>query len=592
MTKTNSTKNPSWDLSPLYRGINDPNLKKDKAKIKNLASSFSGKYKGKVKTLSAKELNHAIKDIEALNEMLYIYLNFASYLHSTNTSSPKIGAFYQEANELANQIGSQLLWFSLEIQELPEGSANKLINSKDLSEYKHYLLQLRAFSEFRKSLPEEEIMTKLSMSGNDAFVRFFDETNASETFELDGKKLNSAELGAVLKDHPDANKRKKAASAYTETFKNNQKFYAFVLNTLLLDKKTEDEIRGYKYPQQATFLGYEVDPKTVDALVNTVSKNFKLSERYYKAKSKILGRKLFEWDRYSTLSHKSKNKISWKEAQEIVLSSFSEFDEEFAGIAKKFFDERWIDAEVKKDKRGGAFCSLGVPSKNPYILMSYTGEVDDVMTLAHELGHGIHAYLSRDKALSNYFPSTATAEIASVFCESIVFDYLYENAKTKREKLNLLANKIQGGFATIFRQVLFYQFETQIHEHRRKKGELSVSDFNTYFQSHLQKMFGKGLTLTEQHQYWWMPVLHFYHYNFYVFTYAFGETLTLALYKNYKNDDKNFVKNYKKALALGGSVSPKEITAKMGIDIGDKKFWQKGINLLEEYVDEFEKLAA
>jgi len=579
-----------WNLNDLYKGINDPQIKRDKKLAIKLVGGLVKKYKGKINSpkLTPKLLLTAIQDIERLDEKLYIYLNFAQYLHSQDTVSPKIGAFYQESQEFATEVSTKLLWFMLEIQGLPEKQTRKLINSPILKTYKTYLKHLRVFSPFRKSLAEEEIITQLSQTGRDAFVRLYDEKSASEEFAIGGKKYLHAELLSVLKDHSSAKMREKAAIALTETYKKSAKFYTFTLNTLLLDKKTIDTIRGYKYPEEATFLSYNVDPKIVSSLIKTVENNYELSERYYKMKTELLGRKLYEWDRYSSIYHNKKEKlISWNEARKIILESFSKFDEEFAEIADKFFENGWIDAEVSKTKRPGAYCSYCVPSVHPYVFMTYTGTIDDVMTLAHELGHGIHAYLSRNNTLVNFWPSTATAEIASVFCESIVFDYLYERAESKSEKINLLANKIQGAFATIFRQAIFYIFETKIHAHRKEKGELSTDDFNTYFQTEAQKMFGKGLTLTELHKYWWMPILHFYHYNFYVFTYSFGEALTLALYQKYKSDGKEFVKNYKKALKAGGSLTPKEITTMMGVDISDPTFWQKGIDLLKNYVAEF-----
>lgn len=593
MSKANPAKGVKWDLSSLYSGINDPKLEADKKKISALSDVFVKKYKGKIgkKSVTPALLLKAIKDVEILDEKLYIYLNYASYLHSQDTKSPKIGAFYQEANEFSTEIASRLLWFSLAIQQLDKNIADTLLKSPSLKQYSHYFKHLRDFSKFRKSLPEEEIMTKLSLSGEDAFIRFYDEVSSSEKYKIGKREIGYAEAISILKDDPSTKKREDAAKAMTAAYKANDRFYTYVINTLLLGKKTRDEIRGYKYPQQGTFLRYEVDPDIVKSLVKTVEGSYPLSERYYKIKSKLLNRKLFEWDRYSSIYHEKNHTVSWNEAKEIVLTSFSKFDTEFSDVAKMFFENGWIDAEISPSKKGGAFCSYCVPSKHPFILLSFTGSVDDVMTLAHELGHGIHAYLSRINSLQNFFPSTATAEIASVFGESLVFDYLYENAKSGREKMNLLSNKIQGSFATIFRQTSFYNFESQIHEHRRKHGELSTNQINNYFQAELQKMFGKGLTLTPGHAYWWMPVLHFYHYNFYVFTYAFGEALTLSLYQKYRDEGDKFVKEYKNALRAGGSQSPKDITSMMGVDIGKRNFWKKSIELLEEYVDEFQNLA-
>lgn len=593
MAKSKLFNNVVWNLSGVYSGIHDPKIAKDKSKIQKLAAKFIKTYKGKIdsKSLSADTLLLAIKELETLEDAVLVYTNFASYLHSQDTQSAEIGAFYQEAMEFGTKIQTMLLWFSLEIQSIPEPEARKLLTNTALKPYRHYLKHLRVFSPFKKTLAEEEIIANLSQTGGDAFVRFYDEKSSSEKFTYKGRALGLAQISSIMKDDPSVQNRIDASEAYTRKFKDNQKFYAYVLNTLLLDKKIIDELRGYKYPQESTFLGYEVAPRMVQELKSTVTSNYSLCERYYLAKSKAVGRKLFEWDRYSRIfSDEDEINVSWEEAKDIVLTSFENFDHEFADVAKMFFDKGWIDAKVSTKKRAGAFCSLGTPSKNPFILMSYTGKPDDAMTLAHELGHGIHAHLSRNNSLHNFFPSTATAEIASIFAESLVFDHLYKNAVHKKQKINLLGNKIQGSMATIFRQIAFYDFESKIHEHRRQTGELSVDDFNNYFQSTLSPMFGKGLTLTDQHKYWWMPVLHFYHYNFYVFTYAFGEALTLSLYQKYKLEGGDFIEQYKKSLSNGGSLSPQNIALQMGVDISKGDSWQQGIDILSSYVSEFEDL--
>lgn len=593
MTKSNVSYTVVWNLSGLYSGVHDPKIDRDKSEVLKLTNAFGKKYKGKINSdkLTAKALLSAINEIEVLEEKLHVYLNFASYLHSQDTKSPKIGAFYQEAMEFGTKIQTRLLWFSLEIQSIPDTQAKKLLAQITLKPYKHYLKHLRAFSPFKKTLAEEEIIANLSQVGGEAFVRFYDEKSSSEKFTYKGRVLGLAQISSIMKDDPSVQNRIDASKAYTRKFKENQKFYAYVLNTLLLEKKIIDEMRGYKYPQESTFLGYEVAPKMVQELKSTVTNSYSLCERFYHAKSKAVGRKLFEWDRYSRIySDEDEINVSWDEAKDIVLTSFEKFDHQFADIAKMFFDKGWIDAKVSTKKRAGAFCSLGTPSKNPFILMSFTGKPDDAMTLAHELGHGIHAYLSRNNSLYNFFPSTATAEIASIFAESLVFDHLYKNALHKKQKINLLGNKIQGSMATIFRQIAFYDFESKIHEHRRQKGELSVEDFNNYFQSTLSPMFGKGLTLTDQHKYWWMPVLHFYHYNFYVFTYAFGEALTLSLYQKYKLEGGDFIEKYKKSLSKGGSLSPQGIALQMSVDISKGDSWQQGIDILSSYISEFEDL--
>lgn len=582
-----------WDLGYLYKSIDDKAIMRDKKLIETLSKQFTKKYKGKINSpkLSAPFLSQAIKEIEALDEKLYILGNYSSYLHSQDTKSEKIGAFYQETKEFSNKISVGLIWFMLEWQQLDNSVAQKLIKSPSLDRYHHFLEQARAFAPFRKSESEEAILTQKALTGSGAFARFYDETSSQERFAIGTKKLTMSQLSPILKSHPSRNTRKQASESLTQVLKNHAHFYTFTINNLLLDKKVNDEIRGFKYPEQATFLSYEVDPKVIGTMVKAVTDRYSISSRFYKAKSNLLKQKLYEWDRYSPLFPERKKQYSWEEAKSIVLDSFKAFSPVFFETAKLFFDKKWIDAEITPNKRSGGYCSYSVPSKNPMILVNYSGNYDDVSTLAHELGHGIHAYLSRQNSLVNFYPSTATAEIASVFCESVLFERIYSQTNDPKLKLNLLANKIQGGLATIFRQTAFYLFEKDLHTHRREKGELSSSQINNYFQERLKPMFGQSLALTQNHGYWWMPVLHFYHYNFYVFTYAFGEALTNALYEIYRENSNNFVPNYIEALKLGGSKSPAEIVASLGIDISSPKLWKKSLDLVENQVTEFERLA-
>lgn len=598
MGKPLPAKGVRWNLTELYSSLEDPQITKDKKIIEKLTSEFIKKYKGKInnKSLTSKRLLQAIKDSENLDSKIYFLVNFANYHYSLDSKSESVKKFYAEIDEFSNDNGAKLKWFLLEIQTLSEDLFKKLLNAKELASYKHYLKHIRVFSKYRLSEPEEIIMQKKNLTGSWAFVNFYDEALSAEMFDLDykgkSKKITYSEIADLMKSSQDRKLREVASNTYTKNFQNKEHFYTFILNNLLLDKKISDEIRGYKYPQQATFLSYEVEPEMVEALTKSVQKRYPLVEKFYKSKAKLLKLdKLFEWDRYSAPFPEESFKYSWEDAKKIILDSFEKFNPEFAKIANLFFEKGWIDAEVRLNKKTGAYCSYNIPSHHPYVLVNFMGGMDDVTTLAHELGHAIHAYLARENSIANFWPSTATAEIASVFCESIVLDELLKQTKNKKIRLNILANKIQGSFATIFRQIAFYDFEVKIHSHRKEKGNLSTDHINKYFQQSLQPMFGNGLKLTDQHGFWWMPVLHFYHYNFYVFTYAFGEALTYALFEKYKQDGDVFIEKYKRALASGGSKTPKEIVKMMDIDITDPSFWNKGIDLIEDQVNEFERLA-
>jgi len=596
--QTKPAKGVRWDLSDLYSGMNDPRIKKDRREIEKLTKRFINKYKSKINSphLTVNFLLQALKDYEAIREKAYVYEFFCEYLHSQNTASASRGKFYQEGQEFSNWITAQFLWFELEWVKLGNSHANRLLRSPKLPKYRHYLAKERLFKPFRLSEKEEVVLTKKDQSGEWAFKRLYDEIDANLKFSLKVKgklkKLSLSELLPYLSLHQDRRVRKRAAGALTSELQRNSRLFTFILNTLLLDKKIIDEIRDYKYPQQETFLDYEVKPETVEKMISVIEKHYSIAERFYQIKRKLLGHnQLYEWDRYSLIYPQFGLKYSWQEAREAVLSSFEGFSPLFRKVAQEFFEKQWIDAEITPGKKTGAFCGPNVPSKHPYIMVNFTGRVRDVMTLAHELGHGIHAYLSRKQNLLEFYPSFAVAEIASVFGEMLVFESLMQRLADKKAKINFLANRIQDGFATIFRQSAFYLFETDIHQHRRKKGELKTDDFNRLYQRRLQAMFGKGLKLTTGHQYRWMPVSHFYQYNFYVFTYSLGQVLAMALYARYKKKGQKFVKKYLEALAAGGSKDPYEITRMLGVDINRVDFWNEGLDLIKGQVDEFQKLA-
>jgi len=586
----------TWDLSDLYSGFDDPKIKKDKKKVRELTKKFIQKYKGKINSpeLTAELLKNCLNDYEKILEKNILLSNYFYYRYSKNTQSEKAGHFFQKSKAFSTEISGRLIWFDLEWLNVDNDLAEKLIKSPKLSDYSHYLSYKQKFKPFRLSEEEELILTKKSQTSEQAFVQLYDLVDNGLKFKLEvdseTKELSQSELKPYLTVHPNRKVRKSAAEAFTKGISTKKKLFAYILNTLLFDKKINDEIRGYNYPQQSTFLNYEVEKQIVNDLASAVKKEYSICERFYRAKRKMLKiKKLHEWDRYSPIYQTDKN-YSWTEAKEIIINSFSQFSEKFSETAKLFFDNKWIDAELSPGKRSGAYCSYGTPSSHPYITVNFTGEINDILTLAHELGHGIHHYLSREQKLLEFSASTAVSEIASIFGESLVFDKLIKETKNKKAKTNLLANQLQNDFASIFRQIAFYEFETKIHKHRRQKGELSVNDFGKYYQQELQKTFGQGLQLTKNHRYWWIPILHFYHYNFYVFTYSMGNLIAYSLYNTYRNEQANFVSKYLTALKNGGSKTPAEIMKIMGINIKEKDFWQKGLNYIKDLVAKFEKL--
>ncbi len=560
---------PEWDLNDLYKSINDPKIMKDKKEIELKLKKLKANFK-------KNNLTSNIELYEGISHLLSVLSNYAYLSHSTDTKDENMSKFYQATNEYINEIEAKLLWFKV-----------YLTKSNDKSEkYNYFLKTTRSLKPYTLDEDKEVLLTKKRQTGAESFVRFYDQIDSDKNFE--GKTYS--ELSTTFASDPNRNKRKEAGKAIQKNLKENSLLYKFILNTLLLDKKVDDEIRGFKYPQEATFLDYDITPKVVSTMSDVITKNNKISEKYYIAKSKLLKHKLFEWDRYSDIYPNLKSTTNWLEAKDIVLNSFNNFSEKFAVEAKKFFDNNWIDAKLKVGKRSGAYCAYVSNSFHPYVFMNFTGEQRDVETLAHELGHGLHAVFAKNNNYLDFRPSTATAEIASTFAELLVFEDLYKKAKTKKEKINLLGGKLQGSFATIFRQNAFYLFESELHKLRREKGELSLDEICNLYQKHLQPMFGKGLTLSDDHKYMWMVISHFYHYNFYVFTYSFGELLATSLYAIYKRDGQKFIDKYISGLSLGGSKSPIEIVKSMGADITKEDFWQSGLDLLNKEVKEFEKL--
>jgi len=409
--------------------------------------------------------------------------------------------------------------------------------------------------------------------------------------EMDGdeKKLNESGILSLLHS-PKRKVRKLGSEAMTAGLKKDLYLNSFIYNNLLNDSKIFDELRNYKYPEHSRYMEEETDKEVVDLLISLVSKKYELVSRYYLLKKKILKlSQLYDYDRYAPIESSDKE-VELGEAKKIVLESFGEFSETMKENAEKFFDNNWLDTKPGTGKANGAFCSYVTPDTHPYILLNYTGKTRDVMTLAHEIGHGIHALLARDRGFLSFDSSLALAETASVFGEMLVFNKEIQTISTKKEKLALICGKIEDIIATVFRQTCMYKFEQEVHQKRRSSGELTENEFNDIWHEKNAEMFGDSVKLTENYKVWWSYITHFMHSPFYVYTYAFGELLTLSLYGKYKKEGKSFEKKYLKLLSAGGSKSPKKLLKEIGIDITKKEFWNSGIDMIEELIKEAEDL--
>jgi oligoendopeptidase F len=581
----------AWDLSDLYSGLDDSRIERDTKGLIKKSAAFEKKYRGKInsKTINAPTLLKAVSELESISEQIGKLLSFAYLIFAADTAKPEHGAFLQKIQEKATEARKYLMFFELEWVKLNDSKARKLMGDRKLSHYRHFLEQERKYKPHRLSEPEEKILDEKANTGSRAFKRLFDEVLNNIRFKvrLDGKvrQLSETETLALLYD-PDRTKRKAAAEGLTEGLLANSHVLTFIFNTLVQDHAVSDRLRSFSYPMESRHLDNEIDRDTVDALISSCEKNYGMVTKYYKLKKKLLGLKKFcDYDRYAPIFSDSKT-IKYGEGKEIILSSFDVFSPKMSEVAGKFFEKNWIDAETRDGKRGGAFSHGTVPSAHPYVFMNYTGRLRDVMTLAHELGHGVHQYLSRKQGYFQSNTPLTTAETASVFAEMLVFHKLTETVKDPRTRLSLVCSKLEDIFATVFRQVVLTRFEESLHTARRERGELRQEDIDKLWVKANEPMFGDSVELTGNYSHWWLYIPHFIHSPFYCYAYSFGELLVLALYHKYLNEGNKFVPRYIELLSSGGSDAPDKLLERVGVNIKDPGFWQGGLDLLKDMVND------
>ncbi len=496
----------------------------------------------------------------------------------------------QESNELSSAIHQKLVFFDVEWLKLDDEQAQSLINSDELSHYEHYLETSRRYKKHTLSEKEEQILSAKSVTGRSAWNRFFDESLGAARFEVDGEELTEQEALSKL-HNPDRDLRKRAHSALTETFTDMSRTLTFIFNTILADKQTNDRLRNYPSWISSRNLSNEIEDETVEILVNSVTDNYDLVQRFYRLKKRLLGYDtMYDYDRYAPLL-KNKKQIHWDEARQTVLDSYSDFHPEMGSVAGQFFEQNWIDAAIRPGKRGGAYSASTVPSVHPYVFMNYDGQVRDVQTLAHELGHGVHQYLAREQGPLQASTPLTTAETASVFGEMLVFQNLMQQLDDPKEQLALLVGKIDDSIATVFRQVSMNRFENAIHTKRREEGELTTDEFSELWRQTQEHLYGDAVHLTDSYDIWWSYIPHFLHTPGYVYAYAFGELLVLALYEEYTRQQNGFAEKYLEMLRTGGADWPENIVAKVGLDITQPNFWNKGLAAIEKMIEQAETLA-
>lgn len=579
-----------WDLSDLYTSIDDPALEKDREKVVKKAGQFSDKYKGDIPQLEPEEFRQALQEYEEILELIGKISSYAHLIWSTNTSKAEYGKLIQQAKELSSEVHQQLVFFDVEWLGIDDDKAEQLVESEELSHYRHYLETSRRYKDHMLSEKEEQILSAKSVTGRSAWNRYFDETLGAARFELEGEELTQQEVLSKLHE-PNRELRKKAHASLTSTFEELSRTLTFVFNTLLADKHTNDKLRNYDSWISSRNLSNEIDDRTVDLLVDSVTNNYSLVQRFYRLKKNLLGYDaLYDYDRYAPLLE-NEEKIGWERARDMVLSSYGEFHPTMGDIAGEFFEKRWIDAAIRPGKRGGAYSASTVPSVHPYVFMNFDGKIRDVQTLAHELGHGVHQYLSRKQGPLQAGTPLTTAETASVFGEMLVFQNLMKQLDGPREKLALLIGKIDDTIATVFRQVSMNRFEDAMHTKRRDDGELTTEEFSDLWRNAQEALYGDSVTLTESYSLWWCYIPHFLHTPGYVYAYAFGELLVLALYEEYTRSSNGFAEKYISMLEAGGSDWPENIVARVGLDITEPDFWNKGLHAVERMIDQAEELA-
>lgn len=580
--------NVKWNLGDLYRSR--AQLESDLDKAERQAEQFNRRFHGALAGLDSSELAEGLLQIEKIVDRVDRAMTYA-YLHwCTNTEDPSRGAFLQQVRERVLRIEKLLLFFELEIIKLSDDLLRKHVDDDRLSSHKHYLETLLLRKPHLLSEAEEKVLSEKSITGPEAWARFFDETFGAARFRFRDRELTEQEILSKLYDSDRATRRE-AAMTFTEGLRSLRRPLTFVFNTMLAEKASDDRLRDYPHWLAARNLSNEIDDEAVAALVGAVTERFEIVARFYRLKRNLLDlEQLFDYDRYAPIAPVNR-RIMWEEAQQIVLSSYSEFHPEMGEIARNFFLGAWIDAAVRPGKRGGAFSHRAVPQAHPYILLNYTGNVRDIQTLAHELGHGVHQYLARSQGAFHSRTPLTTSETASVFGEMLVFEDLMRRETDPRQRLGMLISKIDDTTATVFRQVAMNQFEALIHEHRRAKGELSTDDFCEFWIQTQQAMFQDSVTLGDHYRIWWSYIPHFIHTPGYVYAYAFGELLVLAIYARYREEGPVFADEYLEVLRAGGSDWPHALVARLGIDLQDPEFWSRGLSAVEALVEEAEELA-
>ena len=580
-----------WDLEPLVDGEDAAGAERMLEEGKERASRFAATYAGKVAELDAAGLQAAMGELEAINDLIGRAGSFASLRFATDTADPERGALLQLVQERATEIETLLLFFELEWAAVDEDRAEELLASAALHRYRHHLRSVRRYRPHLLSESEEKILAEKSISSQAAWGRLFGELVAGLRVDLDDKEL-TLELALSRLQSPDREVRRTAAEAVSATLEPGLRTRGFIYNTLVYDKSVEDRLRHYPHWLASRNLANEASDESVMALIEAVRNRFDIPQRWYRLKAQLLGlERLADYDRSAPVLAEDVT-YSFGEARDLVLDTYQSFSPVAGTVTRRFFDERWIDAPTRPHKRGGAFCAYAVPSVHPYVMLNFTATRRDVLTMAHELGHGLHAALAQPQGIFQHSTPLTLAETASVFGEELVFGRMLEEADDDERRLGLLAERVDGAIATVFRQMAMNRFEHLVHTRRRAEGELSADRISDAWVETQAELFDDSVEITEGYRMWWSYVPHFINTPGYVYAYAYGLLLALSVYSRYLHQGDPFVPRYIELLSAGGSRSPEHLAEIVGIDLTDPGFWDSGLALVEEQLSEAEELAA
>jgi oligoendopeptidase F len=588
-TELTGAEDIAWDLSDLYDGGDDPRLDADVQEAEEAAAAFRERYYGKVSGLSAGELAEAIEERERIESIVTRALYYAHLWFSTDMADAPRGALVARLTEKGAALDTQLLFFGLEIAALDDDAAEALVADDALERWHHWLRSLRKFRPYLLTEPEEKIFTEKSVSGVSAWARLHEELLGALRVELDGQEIGFEEAMSKLYSG-DRDERRRAAEAVTESLAPGLRTRTYVFNTIVLDKSIDDRLRGYETWISSRNLRNDTTDEAVQALIDATVARYDVPQRYYTLKAKLIGLdRVSFYDRFAPIAE-DPTKVSWDEARQIVQDAYSDFAPEAGELVERFFSQSWIDAPTRENKRTGAFCATTVPGVHPYVFMNFTGDRRSILTLAHELGHGLHGSLSQPLGLFNAETPLTTAETASVFGEALTFKRLLGLEEDPSRRLNLLAGRIEDSIATVFRQVAMNRFEDAVHTDRRTQGELSQERLEELWLQTQTRMFEESVDL-EGYGTWWSYIPHFLSTPGYVYAYAYGFLFALAIFRRYEQEGDSMVEPYLEVLRAGGSKPPEELAEIVGLDLTDPAIWESGIEALSADLDEAEALA-